>query len=302
MAYPDDELDPAPLLTASLPPKTKVARIRPAKFAGRMYPADPAELRRQAAELVAGPEAAPGSPRALGLVLPHGPWTHVGRLVGDALRAGPVEETVVVLGPNHLGRGPRGAIVCDGAFALPGGGTVPIEQTLAESVRGLGGLTEAPELFADDHAIETLLPILLAAQPRLCVVPVALHDVAPPTAARIGAAIADAVVGRGGGATLVATTDVAHYVAPESLAAATDAIVDRTAALDDEGLVAAIRARMALPGPVIETCGLGALLTFVHAMRALGADPGKVVGRGASSDVDGPDAAAVAYASIAYLR
>jgi AmmeMemoRadiSam system protein B len=232
------------------------------------------------------------------MVLPHGPWRQTGALTGGALAYAQLEETVVVLGPNHRGVGPRAAIVCDGAYALPGGVQVPIESTLAESIRALAGLTESAEVFAEDHAIEAILPLLHAAQPRLSIVPIALHDVGLPSAIRIGAAIADAIHGRGHGVTLVATTDLAHYVPHASFGAATDEILARTAELDEEGLVDAIRARASLPGPIIETCGLGALLSFVTAMRALEGPRGHVVGRLASSE-SGP---AVGWAAVAYAR
>ncbi|MGZ3452495.1 MAG: AmmeMemoRadiSam system protein B [Polyangiales bacterium] len=290
MTDPEDDL-----FSPTVAPKPPAARLRPPRFAGRFYPDDPAEMRREAQALVGRPAT---GLRAVGLVLPHGPWAQTGALAGKALAHAQLEETVVVLGPNHAGRGARAAIVCDGAYALPGGTNIPIESSLAESIRALAGLTESAEAFAEDHAIEAILPLLHAAQPRLAIVPVALHDVGLPTAIRIGAAIADAIVGRGHGVTLIATTDLAHYVPRASLAAATDGVLTHTAALDEAALVESVRARASLPGPVIETCGLGALFSFVTAMHALDAPAGQVIGRFASSET-GP---VVGWAAISYAR
>jgi AmmeMemoRadiSam system protein B len=295
----DEDLDPASaLFAATVPPKPPASRLRPPKFAGRFYPEDAAEMRRLAQSFVGKPAS---SARALGLLLPHGPWPHTAALVGRALGHAQLEETVVVLGPSHTGRGPRAAIVCDGAFALPGGVQVPIESTLAESIRALAGLTESAEAFADDHAIEVLLPLLLAAQPRLAIVPIALNDVGVASATRIGAAVADAIVGRGGGVTIVVTTDLAHYVPRDRLAEATDGVLARVVALQEEELVDELRARQQRPGPIIETCGLGALLSFVHAARVLGARTGTTVGRTTSVEANVPGAA-VAWAAVAWER
>lgn len=284
------------LFSPTAPPKPPAAtRLRPPRFAGKLYPEHAAEMRREAQAFVGTSRPVL---RAVGMVLPHGPFHQTGALTGQALAHAQVEETVVLLGPNHRGVGPRSAIVCDGAFALPGGVSVPIESSLAESIRALAGLTESAEALAEDHALEAILPLLHVAQPRLSIVPIALHEVGLPTAIRIGAAIADAVVGRGHGVTLIATTDIAHYVPPASLSAATDDVLARTAELDDERLVEALRARATLPGPIIETCGLGALLSFVTAMRALEAPRGTVIGRLASSETS----AAVSWAAIAYAR
>lgn len=288
MVGPHDELEP--------PASRVVSRVRPPLFAGRHYPQD--DLKREAESLLAPAIAG----RALGLVVPHGPWRYVGKIAGAAIGRYAVEETVIVLAPNHAGRGPRSAIVCDGAYALPGNVSIPIEPSLAESIRALGGLAEAPEVFADEHAIEDLLPLLYARQPRLSIVPIAIHDVSALTAARVGAAIADATVGRGGGVTVVATTDLAHYVPIADLERESQHVSERARTLDDEALVAAFGARLHGEGPILETCGLGALLAFVHAMRHLGAGPGELVARGSSLDVEPNARAAVAWASLAWRR
>jgi MEMO1 family protein len=290
MVGPDEDHD-AP------PPSRVVARTRPAKFAGKHYPEDPAELRRAAGAAL----GTRGDGRALGLVVPHGPWRYVAAIAGAAIGRFALDETVIVLAPNHAGRGPRSAIVCDGLYAMPTG-NVAIEQTVAESIRALGGLAEAPEVFVDEHAIEDVLPLLHAAQPRLSIVPILIHDVSPASAARIGAAIADAVVGRGGGVTLVATTDLAHYVPRAELDRESATIAEAARTLDGEALVDAFRRRLEGSGPILETCGLGALLTFVHAMRALGGAAGELCARGSSLQMDEDARAGVAWASIAWPR
>jgi AmmeMemoRadiSam system protein B len=281
-------------------PRPPVTRVRPPRFAGSHYPSDPTELRATIEGLLGPPSAA--GPRLLGLVLPHGPWRMVGSLIAEALLRGLLEENVIILAPNHAGRGPRSSIVCDGGYSLPGPVTIPIEQTLAESVRALGGLTEAPEVFTDEHAIEDLLPLLYARQPRIAIVPIAIHDVSAASAARIGPAIADAVVGRGGGVTLIATTDLAHYVPRDRVEAESKLVTDAASALDADALVDVFARRAAGPGPILETCGLGALLTFVHALRALGAAPGEIVARADSGEFE-PDArSAVAWASLSFVQ
>ncbi len=297
MVGPVDEHEPTNL------PRPPATRVRPPRFAGSHYPSDPNELRMAIEALLgATTPTSTSSTRLAGLVLPHGPWSMVGPMIAEALRRGVLEENVIILAPNHAGRGPRSAIVCDGGYALPGSTVVPIEPTLAESVRALGGLTEAPDVFTDEHAIEDILPLLHATQPRIAIVPIAIHDVSAASAARIGPAIADAIVGRGGGVTLIATTDLAHYVPRDRVEHESALIADAARALDDEALVEAFRNRMLGPGPILETCGLGALLTFVHALRALGVESGELVAR-AHSGEHAPDArAVVAWAALAYRK
>ena len=269
--------------------------VRAPKVAGRYYPADPSELRRAVQALV------PSHPadRALGLVVPHGPLSYCGAIAAAAFRRMAVDETVVILAPNHAARGPRAAIVSEGAFAIPGA-VVPIDERLAESIRALGGLSDAANVFDEEHAVEAILPLLVGARPRVSIVPIALHDISPISAARIGSAIADAIVGRGGGVTVVATTDLVHYVDPAALDEICLPLLGRIAALDEDGVLAITRAMENGPGPILEMCGLGALLTAMHALRALGANVGEICARGSSCEVDGKRAFAVGYGALAF--
>lgn len=272
--------------------------LRKPQFGGRFAPADEAEQRRLLEGWVRPPI---GGPRAAGMVLPHGPWSDVGPIVGEALSSTRLEEVVVLLAPNHACRGPRATIVSEGSF-VAATGAVPIDAALAESLRALGGLTELPEVLAQEHAVEVLLPFLHAAQPRLSVVPVVLHDLAVPAARRIGHALADAVVARGG-VTIVATSNLAHYVAPERVGAATDGLLAALGPGDAEAFVAALQARAQQAGSIVETCGLSTLLVYLEALAHLGGvGEGRVVSRGQSRDPAHPAAPVVAYASLVHPR
>ncbi len=294
---PEDE-PPSVRLRAWTAPKSAVTgQVRPTRWADTMYPGDEAHLRRACRAYVAAPPAC--APTLVGAFVPHGPLTYVGPLVGAALAQGPIEETLVILAPNHAGRGPRGAVVGDGGFAVPGG-VVPIDTPLAEAIRSLGGLTDARAPFDEEHAIEVLLPLLLTARPRISIVPLQFHDLRPEAAARVGASIADAIVGRGRGVTLIATSNLGHYVLPSEVEAVSEPVLAALAALDVDAFVHAIEARMRRAGPTVEMCGLSATLVAMHALRALDVAGGSIVARGSSAEVGGEAGLAVAYGALAY--
>jgi len=273
-----------------------VEHVRPPRFAGRSYSEDPAALKKAVTALM---PSAGTSGRALGVLVPHGPLHYSGRVAAAALAAATLEETLLVIGPNHAALGPRAAIVCEGAFALPGQ-VVAIDGHVAESVRALAGLSEAPEVFAEDHGIETILPLLVAAQPRARIVPIAVHSLTAPMAARIGTSIADAITGHGGGITVVVTTDLAHYVASQDLDRLCLPVLEAAARLDPDALLSALSSREAIAGPRVEICGAGALLVAIFALRLLGARPGSIVARGSSGEVSGESGLEVGYGSIVY--
>ncbi len=292
----EDAFTSGRILAASpLPAHVAAADVRKPRYAGRLYPESPLELRRVMQTLV--PNVAEKIAR--GLVLPHGPLAYTGALIAAALASASPAETVVILAPNHSGSGPRAAITSHGAYALPGA-VVPIEEHLAESIRGLAGLTDAPNVFEEEHAIESILPLLVAARPRLSIVPILLHDTSPVICMRVGAAIADAIVGRGGGVTVVATTDLVHYAPAAEADEIVAPLLESVCALDEDGTTEALAAITRRKGPVLETCGAATLITAVHVLRALESPTGVVTARGKSSDVPSDRGAVVAYASIVF--
>ncbi|MFI5301715.1 MAG: AmmeMemoRadiSam system protein B, partial [Polyangiales bacterium] len=212
-----------------------------------------------------------GTPAAKAMLLPHGAWDDIGPVVVAGLRAASLHETVVVLSANHSAHGPRAVVQADGVVDTMVG-EIPIDAPLAESLRALGGLTESPMSLATEQGFATLLPFLASAQPRLAVVPIALHGVTAVAAARVGVAIADAIVGRGGASTLVITTDLGHYGTQGDIASIGRAILEAFVALDTDALDAAL-GRAEQCQPTIEVCGAAPLLAGVHALRALGLTP-----------------------------
>jgi AmmeMemoRadiSam system protein B len=237
---------------------------------------------------------------ALGLVLPHGPLAYTGAITAAALQRGIPDETAIILAPNHAARGARAAISSHHAYAIPGA-VVAVEERLVESIRALGGLSEVPAAFADEHAIEVLLPLLVGVRPRLAIVPILLHDLNPHSAARVGAAIADAIVGRGGGVTIIATTDFVHYADRATLDEVVPRLLAHVAALDEDGLVAEVEALGRRPGPTLEMCGLGPLLTAIHALRLLGAATGDIAAQGSSAGSEDSARGHVGYGSVVFF-
>jgi MEMO1 family protein len=299
-AHRDDDgsdLPSARFLASPPPPRPLASDIRTPRFAGRDYPKDSIALRVALAELM--PASLPEQ-TALGLVLPHGPLAYTGSIAAAALARAIPDETAIILAPNHAARGARAAISSHRAYSIPGA-VVAIEERLTESIRALGGLSEAQSAFEEEHSIEVLLPMLVAARPRLAIVPILLHDLNPHSAARVGAAIADAIVGRGGGVTIVATSDFVHYADRATLDEVVPRLLTHVAALDEDGLVGEVEALASRAGPTLEMCGLGPLLTAIHALRLLGAAAGEITGQGSSSAAEDTARGHVGYGSVVFV-
>jgi AmmeMemoRadiSam system protein B len=265
--------------------------------AGTFYPRGPAAVAAESAALVAGDAvAAP----AIAVVSPHAGWRYSGALAGKLFAGVVVPERVLVLAPNHTGRGPRASIwSADGGAAagasswqLPGL-EIPIDEPFVASLRAEApGLRADREAHEDEHAIEVLLPLIAARQPRLRLAAVVLGGLGLPECEALGAAVARAVAAADGPTLIVASSDMSHYL-EDAEARATDRLaLAPLAAADPRGLHAAVRAHG------ISMCGYIPATVALFAARALGATRATVVGYATSADAGGDRDRVVGYAAV----
>jgi len=270
----------------------RIVQREPA-VAGTFYPRAPAAVAAEAATLVSG-DAVPAP--AIAVVSPHAGWRYSGALAGRLFAGVVVPERVLVLAPNHTGRGPRASIWSAGGGAsswrLPGL-DIPVDEPFVAALRA-----EAPALHADreahedEHAIEVLLPLLAVRQPRLRLAAIVLGGLGLTECEALGAAIARAVAAADGPTLIVASSDMSHYL-EDGEARATDRLaLAPLAAADPRGLHAAVRAHG------ISMCGYIPATIALFAARALGATRATVVGYATSADAGGDRDRVVGYAAV----
>jgi len=196
------------------------SEIRLPAVAGRFYPASPEELAAEVQTLLAAGE---GTPRHLvGLMAPHAGYVYSGKTAGKAFAAAEIPRRVIVMCPNHTGRGARIAVVPEGAFRVPTG-DVPIDATLASMVLKTCAAHKLPaaadrEAHADEHAIEVMLPFLQARRPDVSIVPIVVGGLREADTEALGEAIADAVhdlsgePDSGDDILVLASSDMNHYL------------------------------------------------------------------------------------------
>src|SRR6187401_1329623 len=101
--------------------------------AGTFYPRTAAAVAAEAAALVTG--GALPSP-AIAVVSPHAGWRYSGALAGKLFAGVVVPRRVLVLAPNHTGRGPRASVWSadpPASWTLPGM-DVPIDAPFVASL------------------------------------------------------------------------------------------------------------------------------------------------------------------------
>lgn len=258
---------------------------RESAVAGRFYPAEPARLAADVARLLASDE--PARP-AIGVVAPHAGYVYSGAIAGAVYARVEVPSRAIVLCPNHTGFGRPVSLWPDGAWRTPLG-DVPVDPELVAS------LSTSPLVEADraahryEHALEVQLPFLQARRKDVSIAPLCLGPLPLDACRALGEVVADAARG---GALVVASSDMSHYVPADEAARLDRHAIDRVLALDPEGLHRTVRRE------AITMCGVIPVTVMLFAALALGAREARLVRYGNSGETSGDLDSVVGYAGI----
>ena len=262
---------------------------RPPAVAGRFYPGDPTELRGLVRSFL---NEAPGSPsRAPAAIVPHAGLIYSGACAAHVFRRVVLPATVVILAPNHTGRGrpDRAGIWADGVFETPLGGVAVDEEVAAVLLARDDLVVEDRAAHRAEHAIEVELPFLQELDPAARIVPIVLPWVGWDRCRELAALLADL-----GPDTVIvlASSDMTHYLPARRAAAQDELALERVRALDGKGLLAVCHRHQ------ITMCGRGPAAVALEVARRWGATAAEVVDYRHSGVVTGDDTSVVSYAGV----
>ncbi len=266
--------------------------VRQPVVAGQFYPASPTQLRNLIKGMV---DDAAEKVEVIGLVLPHAGYVYSGPVVGAVLSRVRLKETVVIICPNHTGRGKLFSLMGEGSWKTPLG-QVEVDSELAGRIlENSRYLEDDAAAHAFEHAIEVQLPFLQYFRKDLKLVPLVLGQANGETYKEIGREIAAALRALGREAVIIASSDMTHYETAESAktkdAQAVQAILD----LDEDELLKRV-ARFD-----ITMCGYGPAVSMLAAAKELGAGRAELVRYQTSGDAGGDYSSVVGYAGIMVL-
>src|SRR5947199_2885231 len=194
--------------------------FRPPAVAGKFYPADPTVLRRDVERYL---PSAPEKISALGCMVPHAGYMYSGHVAGAVLGRLELPQRIVIICPNHTGRGEPLAIMSRGAWATPLGEAQIDRGLAAELVAEFDLLTEDAEAHRTEHALEVELPFLQVLEPRFTFVPIAIGTHRFDVLTELGKAIARVIARQNEKVLVVASSDMNHY-ATDSVTREKDAL------------------------------------------------------------------------------
>ena len=275
-----------------------VEGIRRPAVSGLFYEADASGLRTQVQrcfEHAYGPGRLPGPAghRSVhALVVPHAALQYSGPVAAHAylrLAEARPPAVIVVVGPDHLGSGPPVALAPHGRWATPLG-EVETDHPVKEALRRLG-LPADGRGHLREHSIEVQLPFLQVIGFRGPVIPVVMAGQETETIVRLADMLVAALAGLD--ATMIASTDLSHYL-PHERAVAIDRVV-LTALVSGDGLRLIDEVRR----HAITMCGAGPVAAVMEATRRRGCGPVNILRYATSGDIGGDRRSVVGYVAAA---
>ncbi len=261
---------------------------RQAVVAGQFYPGNPAVLRQTLDALIPGGGK---KEKALAVVAPHAGYVYSGAVAGETYARVEVPETVVILGPNHHGRGqPLALGVTDWSMPM---GPVPIERSLAVSIlRRSEVITDDDIAHRSEHSLEVQVPFLQYLQENLKIVPIVVSHVSFAVCQQAAMDLAAAIREFSDPVLMVASTDMTHYESRRSASRKDHLALERILAMDPQGLYDTVI------GNRITMCGIMPTTIVLLTAIELGAGRAELVCYTDSGEVSGDTDQVVGYAGM----
>jgi len=230
---------------------------------------------------------------AIGIVSPHAGFMYSGHVAGAVYSRIVVPEVAILVGPNHTGLGAPVSIMSSGKWEVPNG-SFEIDEILARKI-----ITYAEGLLVSDekahiyeHSLEVQLPFLAYLTNSLKIVPITFMRLPLEECIQIAEAIAKAVEETDVSVTIIASTDMSHYVSDAEARNLDNMAIEKILKLDPEGLYETVENYR------ITMCGYIPTTVMLHAAKVLGATRAELVKYATSAEVSGDYNHVVGYAGI----
>jgi MEMO1 family protein len=258
--------------------------------ADRFYPGDSDHL-RSAMEIFVPVVAEEDKQQALAVVMPHAGYVYSGATAGVTISRVRVPEIVLIMGPNHRGRGAALALGTED-WRMPMG-MVPVDRDLASAIlKNSAAISEDSEAHRYEHSLEVQVPFLQQVQPHLRIVPLMVSHVPFPLCQQVARDLAEVIRTSRQPLLIVASTDMSHYETRKQAAHKDKLAIDRILALDPEGLYATVH------GNRISMCGVIPTTIALLVSLELGAKRAELVRYTDSGEASGDVSQVVGYAGL----
>jgi MEMO1 family protein len=267
--------------------------IREPVVAGQFYPGTASELKNTLRSLI---KENIEKEEVIGLVAPHAGYIYSGSVVGEVLSRTKIPDTVIIIGPNHTGRGQPFSIMTSGTWITPLG-KIEIDSDLATRLTAASQYLKTDTLAHEmEHSIEVQLPFLQYLKPDVKIVPIILGTQDGPALKALGYEMAQVIQNSQKKVLIFASSDMNHYEAQKTTQKKDRQAIEAILELDPDKLINRIETQD------ISMCGYGPATVMLSAVNAMGGGKAELIKYQTSGDVSGDLSAVVGYAGIIIKR
>lgn len=262
--------------------------IRKPCVAGRFYPGEAEALRSTIEKFLV-----PGTKEtALCIIAPHAGYMYSGAVAGAIYSSVKIPENIILIGPNHTGRGKKASVMASGLWEIPFG-RIKINEELARLVIGSTKLFSGDvEAHLGEHSLEVQLPFIYTLNKNSSIVPVTVMQANFKECEEMGACLAGVISGYGKEVLIVVSSDMNHYEPDKKTRQKDTAAVEQVLKLDALGLLNVTLEKD------ITMCGVIPAAIAITAANRLKAKEARLVKYATSGDASGDYSAVVGYAGI----
>jgi MEMO1 family protein len=262
---------------------------REAAYAGQFYPGTASELRSMIESCIE-PEAEKEA--AIGVLAPHAGYIYSGVVTGAVISRIIFQDTFIIIGPNHTGRGQPFSIMTEGSWKTPLG-EVQIDTEIARKLLSISAyLREDKGAHEFEHAVEVQLPFLQYFKQDVRFVPIMMAGGNGEIYRKIGSEIAQTLRELRREAVILASSDMNHYESQATSKKKDFRAIEAMLDMNPDELVKRVEDQN------ITMCGYAPAAVMLTAARELGASSARLVKYQTSGDVSGDLKAVVGYAGI----
>ena len=263
--------------------------MRHPAVSGQFYYGSAPRLEQQVSQYV---ETGMAREKVVGIMVPHAGLVYSGPVAGAVYSSIEMPKTFVMIGPNHTGLGSRIAVMDEGEWEVPTG-KLRIDRKLAGRILMN---TERAERDAKahtfEHSLEVQVPFIVHFSPGTAIVPIAMLAATYDHCVELAEGVAKAIQSVDYPVTILASSDMSHYV-PDRIARQKDkTALDHLLSLDPRGLYDTV------VGERLTMCGYIPATVMLIASKILGAKSARLVRYMTSGDISGDYESVVGYAGV----
>lgn len=261
--------------------------------ANRFYPGNPAKLQEEVQHWL---NSAPGGEkpgRPWALMLPHAGYIFCGSIMGKTLAGQTLPSRLIILCPNHTGRGAMLSIWPEGEWLTPLG-AVPVNLRLANEILEASPLFQADTMaHAGEHSIEVILPFLQERVPDLSIVPICVGTQNPQILRQAARALASVLKQpQNQDCGMIISSDMNHYEDEQTTIKKDEDALRAALAANPDELLKTVRAER------ISMCGAGPMALALYTANDLGKVSVEFAGHDTSGKASGDFEHVVGYAGL----